>query len=78
MVIDFKKTIEENKKTKKKAGKEKSKSAYLKLLSTKISNKPIIKKDKPTLVIKKFEPAPYVNRYFKDEIEEAKRSMFFD
>lgn len=32
---------------------------------------------RPTLVVKQVEPAPYVSRYFKQEWDEAKKTMFF-
>jgi len=60
--------------------KEKRKTAYSKLkkqLSRKIISKRILKPTKSaTLTIKKSEPAEYVSRYFKDEWEETKKSLF--
>ena len=48
------------------------------LSEKKIKVKKVLKPSKTTLVLKKHEPAPYVSRYFKDELSEAKRSMFFE
>ena len=53
----------------------------LKKLSSSVSGKVVVKsvlKDKkPTLTIKQVEPAPYVSRFFKDDYESEKRSLFF-
>ena len=52
------------------------KKLKVKPLSKKVTSKRILKPNKATVTIKKFEPAPYVSRYFKEEMEETKKSMF--
>ena len=47
------------------------------VMNAKLKSRKILKPSKTTLTIKKFTPAPYVNRYFKDEMKEAKE-MFFE
>ena len=58
-------------KTSKKKGKKKKS-----FLKKKFTSKPILKKARVTIKIKEHEPAPYVNRYIKGEMAEA-RSMLF-
>ena len=77
MVVDFQKVVKENKKLKEKSKKQ-GNSKLLKGLHKKVSDKKILSKSKTTVTIKKFVLAPYVSRYFKEEIDEMKRSMFFE
>ena len=46
-------------------------------LKAKVISKRILKPTKMTVRIKEHEPTPYVSRFFKNEWEEAKQSMFF-
>jgi len=55
----------------------KKEKSILSKLSKKVVVKSSFKPSKTTLTIKKFTPAPYVNRYFKDEMKEAKE-MFLE
>jgi len=77
MVLDLDKIVKENKRLKEKKSKKK-KSTLLKKLSKKLSGKKILKKSKATIVLHTKEPAEYVSRYFKDEMQETKRSMFLE
>ncbi len=76
MVVDFKKVLKENKELKKKKSKKKAK----KLLNKKVTSKKILKPNKLVLVIQKKEPYNVLNepnKFFKNEFEETKRSLFF-
>jgi len=46
------------------------------ILQRVIKTKTIVKPSKTTFTIKEREPAEYVSRYFKDEWEETKKSLF--
>ena len=59
---------------------KKKKKGFLKSLQKKIPSKRIIKKETPTLTIKQREVPSVLgdpNRFFNDEMEEVKRTMFF-
>ena len=74
MVEDFEKM-----KKKLKVSKKKKSKTFLKSLSKKFPSKRILKKERPTLTIKQKEIPSVLgdtNRFFKDEMEETKRSMF--
>lgn len=65
--------------------KKKSKKDFLSkteaLLKKKLVSKKILKPSQMTMTIKKQEPYSVLsepNKFFKHELEEAKRSMFFD
>jgi hypothetical protein len=47
-------------------------------LTSKISSKGILKPNKMTVTINERQPAEYTPIYFKNEVEQAKKSMFFD
>jgi len=58
---------------------KKKKKGFLKSLQKKIPSKSIIKSQQPTLTIKQKEIPSVLgdpNRFFKDEMEEVKRTMF--
>ena len=58
---------------------KKKKKGFLKSLQKKVTNKSIIKSQQPTLTIKQKEPTSVLgdpNRFFKDEMEDVKRTMF--
>ena len=77
MVIDVKKIIEENKRLK---TKKEKKSNVLKSLSKKVTTKKIIKTNRPTLRIEQKEIPSVLNdpnRFFNQEMEEVKRTLFF-
>ncbi|HUW43884.1 MAG TPA: hypothetical protein VMV95_02915 [Bacillota bacterium] len=57
--------------------KEKKAKGLKAKLKAKIILKRILKPTKMTVRIKEHEPTPYVSRFFKNEWEEAKQSMFF-
>jgi hypothetical protein len=44
----------------------------------KIKAKKILKNNQATITIKEVTPAPYIPLYFKQELEQTKRSMFFE
>ena len=47
-------------------------------LSKKITSKKIMKPSKQLVIeIKESKPVEYVSRFFKDELEETKKSLFF-
>jgi len=47
-------------------------------LSKKITTRKILKKPERLVIqIKESKPAEYVSRFFKDELEETKKSLFF-
>jgi len=74
MVEDFEKM-----KKKLKVLKKKKSKTFLKSLSKKLPSKRILKKERPTLTIKQREVPSVLgdpNRFFKDEMEEVKRTMF--
>lgn len=48
-----------------------------KQLSKRMKSKRVSKPSSVTVKIKESQPAEYVSRFFKDEIDEAKKSMFF-
>jgi hypothetical protein len=56
----------------------KSKKKESSSIGTKVSSKDILKGIKPEVHIQNKEPAKYVPIYFKAEINEAKKSAFFD
>lgn len=49
-----------------------------KLAKRKVVVRKVLRPSRTTLKIKAYKPEPYVSRYFKNEVEEAKRSMFFE
>lgn len=58
---------------------KKKKKTFLKSLQKKLPSKRILKKEKPTLTIKQKEVTSILgdpNRFFKDEMEEVKGTMF--
>lgn len=58
--------------------KPKSKKDILKRLAkSKAINRRILKKNRTAVRIKETSPAEYVSRFFNDEWEETKKSMFF-
>jgi len=74
MVEDFEKM-----KKKLKVLKKKKSKTFLKSLSKKLPSKRILKTERPTLTIKQREVPSVLgdpNRFFKDEMEEVKRTMF--
>ena len=77
MVENFEKIKKELKTLKKK--KSSKKKTFLKSLSKKLPVKRILKTERPTLTIKQKEIPSVLgdpNRFFKDEMEEVKRTMF--
>jgi len=55
-------------------------SKLLKGISKRIPSKKILKTQQPTITIKQKEPTSILgdpNRFFKEELEEVKRTMFF-
>jgi len=54
--------------------KEKKETKFLK---RKTVVKKILRSSKIIVTAKPREPAPYVSRYFKEEVEEAKNALFF-
>lgn len=67
-------------KKRKKSGEKKEKSLYKKLqksLSQRAVSRGIIRKNQMVVKIPNTPPAPYVPIYFKQELEEARKSMFF-
>lgn len=65
----------EPKKKKKEKGKNEGK--LMKQLKKRVKFKKVLKPSKTTFELKEHQPAEYVSRYFKDEMEEAEKSMFF-
>ena len=62
-----------------KIGDKITKEVGKRLLSEKrIKSKRILEPSRARLKLDKFTPAPYVSRYFSDEMKEEKRSMFFE
>ena len=58
---------------------KKKKKTFLKSLQKKFPSKKILKKEQPTLTIKQREVPSVLgdpNRFFKNEMEETKKSMF--
>ena len=79
MVENFEKIKKELKELKKKKSKKKEKG-FLKTLSKKLPSKKILKTQRPTLTIRQREVPSVLgdpNRFFKEELEEVKRTMFF-
>lgn len=56
---------------------KKKKEKKKKFILRKVVVKKILRPSKATLVIKQHEPAEYRPIYFKQEMEDAKKSMFF-
>ena len=52
-------------------------SNKVKITVKKMNPKRILKTGQVTVTIKEHKPAEYVSRFFKDEVEEAKKAMFF-
>ena len=73
MVVDFEKVTRELKKLKKQKGKKEEKILKKRLVSRKI-----LKPGQLTMTIQKKEIEPYKPIYFKETLEQEKRSMFFD
>lgn len=76
MVVNFKKIVKENKELKKKKKSKKEK----KVLKAKVVSKKVLKPNKMTMTIPKQEPYSVLgepNRFFKNELENEKRSTFF-
>lgn len=55
------------------ASKKKTKA----FLERKVISRKILKKNKAVVTIKEHKPAEYVSRFFKDEMGEAKKGLFF-
>ena len=58
--------------------KKKSKKEEKSFLKKRIKLRKILKPSQMTMIIKKVEQEPYKPIYFKQELEETKRSLFFD
>lgn len=79
MVIDFQKVLKKRDKLKKKKVR-KDESKQKKSLRKVIKTKGVLKPSRATLVIKQREQASVMDepsRFFKDEMEEVKKTMFF-
>jgi hypothetical protein len=75
-MIDLQKIQKENKRLKEKKKSKDSKSILNKLKGV-VTAKPILKSERATITIKEREPAEYEPIFFKKEMEEAKKSLFF-
>lgn len=79
MVVDLKKVLKENKKLKKKL-KKKGYDKIIKHLKGKVSEKKVFKPSQKTVKIPEYK-APSVlgdeNRFFKGQMEEERKSLFF-
>lgn len=56
---------------------KKEKEEKKSFLKRKTISKRVFRPSRVTYVVREQKPAPYVSRYFKDEVEEAKKALFF-
>ncbi len=73
MVVDFEKVTRELKKLK-----EKKRKKERKILSKKLVSRKVFKPSQMTITIKQKEPEPYKPIFFKETLDNEKRSLFFD
>ncbi len=73
MTIDFEKVMKEVKKLKKEKVKGKEK-----ILKKKLTSRRVFKPSQMTITIKQREIEPYKPIFFKETLDNEKRSMFFD
>lgn len=72
-----KKSEEKKKKEKKKKPKKSYWTKLKKRLQKKVVSKRVLKRSRASYTVPNVHPAPYVSRFFKDEYDREKRSLFF-